>query len=197
MSMEMETKFQNYWQEDYSSIASMAVVLDPRYKLKLMILASPNLIHSLAMKSRGRGEVEMVAEMVDDMEEYDIFESQSELDLEKTQLDSYLQEPVLVRKGNEDLDVLKFWRDNRIKYSELSLMAHDLLSISITTIASESAFSIGGRVIGKYRSSILPENAEAKLCSRDWLYGHQASTDSEEEDDIAIDVDKIVTEIFN
>lgn len=34
MTMKMETKFQKYWQEDYSLIALMAVVLDPRYKVK-------------------------------------------------------------------------------------------------------------------------------------------------------------------
>lgn len=29
MAIEMETKFKKYWQQDYSPIASMAVVLDP------------------------------------------------------------------------------------------------------------------------------------------------------------------------
>ncbi|KAM3301186.1 hypothetical protein P3S67_015687 [Capsicum chacoense] len=76
-------------------------------------------------------------------------------------------------------------------------MARDLLSIPITTVASESAFSIEGCVIGKYQSSIFPENAEAKLCSRDWIYGHQASANSEEEDDIAIDVSEVAAQRFN
>ncbi|XP_059277240.1 zinc finger BED domain-containing protein DAYSLEEPER-like [Lycium ferocissimum] len=106
------------------------------------------------------------------MDEYDLFESQSESNLEKTQLELYLEEPILVRKGNENLDVLKFWKDNMIRYPELSMMARDVLSIPISTVASESTFSIEGRVIGKYESSILPENAEAKLCAQDWLYGH-------------------------
>lgn len=54
--------------------------------------------------SSGRGD----AEMVDDMDEHDIFESQSELDLDMIQLDLYLEEPLLVRKGNKDVNVLKF-----------------------------------------------------------------------------------------
>lgn len=78
-----------------------------------------------------------------------------------------MEEPTVVRKGNENLEVLTFWKENRINYPELSLMDRDLLSILISTVISESTFSIGGRVIGKYQSSILPENAEAKLCSRD------------------------------
>ncbi|KAK4379726.1 hypothetical protein RND71_001588 [Anisodus tanguticus] len=94
-------------------------------------------------------------------------------------------------------DVLTFWKDNRMKYPELSLMARDLLSIPISTVASEPDFSVGGRVIGKYQSSILLENAKAKLCSRDWIFGHQAPDDSEEDDDIAIDVEKIAAKLLS
>ncbi|KAM3394920.1 zinc finger BED domain-containing protein DAYSLEEPER-like [Capsicum galapagoense] len=190
MAKEMEIKFKKYRQEDYSPIASMALVLDPRYKLKLVsfcftkrdpVICNEKVkvvecnMHALFREylKNSSVEVDMVEsssgrdhiEVVDEMDEYDTFESQSELSSEKTQLDFYLEEPVLVCKENEDLDVLKFWKYNRIKYPKLSLMARDLLSIPITTVVSESAFSIRGRVIGKYQSSIFPKNAKAKLCS--------------------------------
>lgn len=35
MAIEIENKFVKYWQDNYSPIASMAIVLDPRYKLRL------------------------------------------------------------------------------------------------------------------------------------------------------------------
>ncbi|KAL4561552.1 hypothetical protein LXL04_033719 [Taraxacum kok-saghyz] len=38
-----------------------------------------------------------------------------------------------------------------------------------STVASESAFSVGGRVIDRYRSSLNPETAEALICAQDWI----------------------------
>nr|XP_016472006.1 PREDICTED: zinc finger BED domain-containing protein DAYSLEEPER-like [Nicotiana tabacum] len=129
--------------------------------------------------------------MRDAFDEFDEFESQLESSTGKTQLDLYLEEANLDRKTNPNLDVLGYWKDNRQRYPELSLMARDILSVPITTVASESAFSIGGRVIEKFQSSILPANAEAKLCTRDWICGREDlddGSDSDEEDEIAIDL---------
>ncbi|KAL4381580.1 hypothetical protein AHAS_Ahas04G0147700 [Arachis hypogaea] len=48
-------------------------------------------------------------------------------------------------------------------------MAREVLAIPVSTVASESAFSTGGRVLDLYRSSLTPRMVEALVCTGDWL----------------------------
>lgn len=48
-------------------------------------------------------------------------------------------------------------------------MAADVLAIPISTVASESTFSVGGRVIDSFRASLSSSTVEALICGGDWL----------------------------
>uniref|UniRef100_A0A2N9GLN0 BED-type domain-containing protein n=1 Tax=Fagus sylvatica TaxID=28930 RepID=A0A2N9GLN0_FAGSY len=109
-----------------------------------------------------------------EVDEFDYYESSVSGNTKKSQLDLYLEEPRLNRKQYAKLDVLSWWKQNDNRFSELSLMARDLLSIPITTVASESTFSIGSKILNQYRSCLLPENVEALICTRTWLCGFEA-----------------------
>ena len=50
-------------------------------------------------------------------------------------------------------------------------MARDLLAIPITSVASESAFSAGGRTLDDFRTSLTPKMVERLVCANDWLRG--------------------------
>ena len=87
----------------------------------------------------------------------------------KSELELYLEENKLPRV--ENYDVLGYWKQNESRLPVLSQMVRDILAIPLSTVASESAFSVGGRVLDAYRSSLRPETVESIICLRDWLYG--------------------------
>ena len=49
----------------------------------------------------------------------------------------------------------------------LSIIACDVLTVSVSTVASEAAFSAGGRVVSKKRCNLSPQAIEAVVCLKD------------------------------
>ncbi|KAF7143240.1 hypothetical protein RHSIM_Rhsim05G0020900 [Rhododendron simsii] len=89
----------------------------------------------------------------------------------KSDLDIYLEEGVYICQQGMDseFDALEWWKANSLKYRILSKMARDILSIPITSVASESTFSAGSRVIDPYRASLATDTVEMLLCGADWV----------------------------
>jgi hypothetical protein len=85
----------------------------------------------------------------------------------KTEIEHYFLEDV--ETPSENFDILMWWKVNSTKFPVLAEIARDVLAIPITTVASESAFSTGGRVIDPFRSSLAPKTVEALVCTQNWL----------------------------
>ena len=66
----------------------------------------------------------------------------------KSEFDRYLMEDV--EKASVNFDILNWWKVNLTKFQILAKIAQDVLVIPITTVASESGFSTGGRVLDPF-----------------------------------------------
>ncbi|XP_031493230.1 zinc finger BED domain-containing protein RICESLEEPER 2-like [Nymphaea colorata] len=89
----------------------------------------------------------------------------------KSELDMYLEDGLLKCDvtAHDSFDILIWWKDKELKYPILSHMARDILCIPITTVAFESAFSTGGRIVDESRSSLSPKTVEELVCAGDWI----------------------------
>jgi len=60
------------------------------------------------------------------------------------------------------------------------------MSVAISTISSESCFTLSGRILEERRRRLLPENVEMLTCIKDWELGtrrEQHAVDSPELDE--------------
>jgi hypothetical protein len=85
----------------------------------------------------------------------------------KSEHDKYLAEET--EDIEMKLDLLVWWKASEQRFQILSRLARDVLAIPISSVASESAFSIGGRILDDFRSSLTPFMLEALVCTQDWL----------------------------
>jgi hypothetical protein len=86
----------------------------------------------------------------------------------KTELDRYLDEELL-DMHTKNFKVLDWWKVAGTRFPTLRKITRDIFAIPVTTVASESIFSTGGRVLSEHRSRLTSKMLEALMCSQDWL----------------------------
>jgi hypothetical protein len=92
-----------------------------------------------------------------------------------TELDLYLEEPTLSR--TQELDIIHWWQYAGVKYPTLRRIARDIMAIPVTAVASESVFSIWGRVISPH-SRLAPKTAEGLICMQAWSHANMLGDQS-------------------
>ncbi|KAK2993380.1 hypothetical protein RJ640_008981 [Escallonia rubra] len=170
VEMKRKEKCDKYWGE-YNLLMAIAAVLDPRYKMTFIKFCFPKIYDEVESKKN----IELVSGSL--LEVYKEYVLNHALHCSNvTKESSVVGEGVYIYEVNleSQFDVIGWWKWNNLKYIILSKMVVDILSIPITTVASEAAFSTGGRVIDPYRASLSTKTVEALICGGDWirsLYG--------------------------
>ncbi|KAI8560296.1 hypothetical protein RHMOL_Rhmol04G0244300 [Rhododendron molle] len=100
--------------------------------------------------------------------EFDTYLEQEYSSVCSSKVDKYLND-LCERKDISDFDVVLWWKNNSNKYPILSQLARDVLAMAVSTVASEFAFSTGGRVLDPFRSSLSPSMVETLVCTQNWL----------------------------
>ncbi|KAK2663025.1 hypothetical protein Ddye_001599 [Dipteronia dyeriana] len=118
----------------------IAAVLDLMYKLQYMSYCFAILY--------GVGSREpMTTNIKDALVELYIVEKQNNV-RGRNKVERYLLEPV--ERKHPNFDVLTWWNVNSAHYPISVLIAKDVFAMSISTVASKSAFSGGGRVLDSF-----------------------------------------------
>jgi len=67
----------------------------------------------------------------------------------------------------ESFDILLWWRDDKLTYLILSIMARDIMSVPISSVSFESCFSCTARILEDRWWRLLPEHVEMLTCMKD------------------------------
>ena len=201
MGKEMRKKFDKYWGsiDSTNRMLFVAVVLDPRYKIKYLRVKYSNHYGQIMAEDLVKKITDLLTEMIEEYKALNgerLKESQSSfsalkkntdvvnvkkryvdeffIDEEKDQEDAFLGELNIylgerLEKYTPEFDLLGWWKLNEVRFPFLAKVARDVFAIQASTVASEFAFSTGGRTLDKFRSSLTPITAEVLICLQDWL----------------------------
>ncbi|XP_015932520.1 zinc finger BED domain-containing protein RICESLEEPER 2-like [Arachis duranensis] len=154
------SRIQQYRDDDDLSISLMAI-LDPCHKLDYVEWC---LVNSFGAEVGG----ELKKKLSSCLHSlYNLYQGADE----GNQDDTLSQPSANCEPDDKPLDILEWWKVNSNQFFVLANMARDILAIPFSTVASESTFSMGERIIDQYRSSLTPKMVEALVCTEDWLKG--------------------------
>lgn len=72
------------------------------------------------------------------------------------ELEAYLSSPIEIYSALNDMTILQWWKNTAYRYPTLCRFAASILAIPATSVPSECTFSRSGRILSKYRGSLLP-----------------------------------------
>lgn len=101
------------------------------------------------------------------LKDYYQFIQSSNQPAKKTDLDCYLEEPIL--PWSQDFSALTWWRTTGAKYPTLSKMARDFLAVPVSLATSyEASFYTEPRPVNEHIIRLKPDLGNALMCTRSW-----------------------------
>lgn len=214
IALKMKSKFDEHWSKCKLSLA-FAVILDPRFKMKLVDYYYGQIYGSTVQERTKEVEVgirelytaySICSSLVDDegsalpassLPNTTASDSKDRL----KGFDKYLYENSQTQNSSSDLDkyleepvfprncdfnILNWWKVHTPRYPILSMMARDVLGTPMANIAPESTFTCMGRTLDHSLSSISPDIRQALICTRDWLQVESEGSCATDESDVYI-----------
>ncbi|GKD76633.1 zinc finger BED domain-containing protein RICESLEEPER 2-like protein, partial [Tanacetum coccineum] len=188
MAKMMKCKFDKYYRrlEKCNMATVVASVLDPRNKFEYVEVLSGDVYGKIEGKAMCAMRKASLVELYEDYvrihaspETHTMFESiDASSSMNKRSATPVIEPSVILkqkvrmemkrRKSESGMHDSKSELDSP-RFPVLSLLARDVLVIPISTVASESVFSTGGRVLDAFRSSLTPPVVESLICTQDWF----------------------------
>jgi hypothetical protein len=75
---------------------------------------------------------------------------------------------------DDEFDVLNWWHEHKLTYPVLSILAKDIITVPVSTVSSESIFSLTGRIIEERRRRLGADSVEMLICTKDWELGEES-----------------------
>ncbi|CAB4262476.1 unnamed protein product [Prunus armeniaca] len=168
---DMSKKFDKYW-EDMFLLLAISAALDPRLKMRYI-----EFLFSKVKDRNGNSQVAVVLgaihKLFDEyvvrfpLQDYQQFIHLNDHSKEKSDLDCYLEQPVL--RNGKNFNALAWWRIAGIEYPTLSRMARDFLAIPVSLASKIDAYYTVPKPADDHLVWLKPDLMNALMCTRSWV----------------------------
>jgi hAT family C-terminal dimerisation region len=70
---------------------------------------------------------------------------------------------------DDQIDILEYWKRNATAYPTLAMMVRDVFAVHVSTVHSESCFSLANRILTDKRTKLGSKLFEQIVCNKDWI----------------------------
>ncbi|CAB5389087.1 unnamed protein product [Rhizophagus irregularis] len=184
IAKEMQEKFRCISVNLYNSTATLALVLDPRYKTQIL----PNSISVEDAKqlllekfnSYQNMEQTLIADDENEIKEDNVGDKrktsgilsrmiQKKRKFNNLQSRNEIMEYLAIPVEPIDIDPCEWWKHHKVQYPLLEKIARDYICIPATSVPSEQAFSKSGELVSKKRNRLGDRAIEACMCLNSWI----------------------------